>query len=117
MINSFSVIGAGAGSLAGGLIIKIGRRRTLLIFNVLSIFAISLTCFLNVNMIIVGKLLFGFTSGVLNIAAPSMLDETVPIYKLKVFGLATNAYICLGITLAMIMGLGFPEESDIEAMK
>lgn len=74
-------------------------------------------CFLNINMILAGKMLFGFTSGVLNIAAPKMLDETVPIYKLKIFGLATNLYICTGITLAMLMGFGFPKEGDITAMK
>jgi MFS family permease len=68
-------------------------------------------------MILVGKFLFGFTSGVINIAAPKMLDETVPTYMLKSFGLATNAYICLGITLAMIIGFGFPREGDTQAMK
>ena len=72
---------------------------------------------LNINSILVGKFLFGFTSGVINIAAPKMLDETVPTYMLKVFGLATNAYICLGITLAMVIGFGFPNENDLEAMK
>ena len=68
-------------------------------------------------MILIGKILFGITAGIINIAAPKMLDETVPVEWLKIFGLATNAYICVGITLAMIVGFGFPEEGDVEAMK
>lgn len=46
-----------------------------------------------------------------------MLDETVPIYKLKLFGLATNVYLCLGVTIAMVMGLWLPSPNDIEGMK
>ena len=46
-----------------------------------------------------------------------MITETVPGYKLKVFGLATNVYLCLGITIAMMMGLWLPGPHDIEGMK
>ena len=46
-----------------------------------------------------------------------MITETVPGYKLKVFGLATNVYLCLGVTIAMVMGLWLPERSDKPGME
>ena len=70
-------------------------------------------CFLNFYSILIGKFLFGFSAGVVAIAAPKMIDETCPIYKLKLFGLATNFYLCLGVTLAMLMGLWIPKSDDI----
>jgi hypothetical protein len=51
------------------------------------------------------------------VASPKMIDETVPVYKLKLFGLATNVYISLGVTMAMLMGLWLPNSDDIEGMK
>jgi len=66
---------------------------------------------------VIGKFLFGFSSGVINVAGPKMLDETVPTDLLGAFGIATNAYICLGIGLAMIVGAGLPEEGDIQGFK
>jgi len=74
-------------------------------------------CFLNFYSILFGKLAFGFASAVVVIAAPKMIDETCPIYKLKLFGLATNFYLSLGVTIAMVMGLWLPKPDDIDGMK
>ena len=74
-------------------------------------------CILNFYCLLFGKLLFGFGAGVVSTAAPKMLDETVPIYKLKSYGLCTNLYLSLGITVAMLMGLWLPREGEIELMK
>ena len=74
-------------------------------------------CILNFYCLLFGKLIFGFGAGVLSVAAPKMLDETVPTYKLKTFGLCSNMYLNLGITIAMIMGLWLPNKNDSEALK
>ena len=102
------------GSLSGGLIIPWGRRKTILLFNVVGIIAVVLSLALNLYTIIIGKLLFGICTGVINVAYPKMLDETVPLHLLGAFGIATNAYICFGIFLTMLMGAGLPEDGDIE---
>ena len=93
-----------------------GRRKTILIFNVLSMLSLCTTLILNLPAIVIGKFLFGFATGVINVACPKMLDETVPADLLGAFGIATNTYICLGIGLAMI-DPGLPEEGEIEAFK
>ena len=96
-MNFSAVFGLAIGSFAGGLIIPLGRRKTIIIFNAFTVFSIILTLFLSVPTIVIGKFLFGFCSGVINTAAPKMLDETVPEELLGAFGIATNAYICFGI--------------------
>ena len=94
-----------------------GRRKTILAFNILSIIGLCLTLVLSLTTIAIGKFLFGFAAGVINVACPKMLDETVPVNLLGAFGIATNAYINLGIGLAMVIGIGLPEEGGIEAFK
>lgn len=110
-------MGAGAGSLMGGAFIGGGRRKVLIWFNFLIILSTIPMCITNFWSILVGKLVYGFAAGVMLVASPKMLDETIPIYKLKIFGLATNVYLNLGITLAMIMGLWLPNVDDIEEIK
>ena len=60
---------------------------------------------------------FGFSAGVINVAGPKMLDETVPVDLLGAFGIATNLYVCLGISISVVIGFGLPKEGDIEAFK
>lgn len=72
---------------------------------------------LNLWAILVGKLFFGICAGVINIAGPKMLDETVPIHLIGAFGIATNTYICLGIFLATLLGAGLPKDGDLEGYK
>jgi hypothetical protein len=115
LMNAASCFGMGSGSLAGGFIIPIGRRKTIIYFNFLSIIATCLTLNLNIWSIIAGKLLYGFSSGVINIACPKMLDETVPLELIGGFGIATNTFICVGIFFGVALGMGLPEEGDIEA--
>ena len=110
VINVCSVVGMGTGSIAGGLIIPIGRRKTLIIFNLFSMVALGITLIENVWAISVGKLLFGFSAGVISIAAPKMLDETVPAHLVGAFGIMTNFYIAFGILLNFLLGLGLPQD-------
>jgi len=117
LINTAVMTGCGLGSLLGGLFIGSGRRKTLFIFNFIIIISTIFMCILNFWSILLGKLVFGFAAAVVMVAAPKMIDETVPGYKLKLFGLATNVYLSLGVTIAMIMGLWLPKTDDIDGMK
>lgn len=58
------MIGAGVGSLFGGAFIGRGRRKVLLRFNLLIIISTFLMCITNFWFILLGKLIFGFASGV-----------------------------------------------------
>lgn len=105
------------GSIIGGVVIPIGRRKTILIFNVIGLLALLATLVLNLYTILIGKFIFGFCSGIINVAGPKMLDETVPTSLLGAFGILTNTYICLGIFIGMLIGMGLPKDGDIEGFK
>ena len=96
LINVCSIVGMGLGAVLGGLIIPIGRRKTLIIFNIIAILSICLSLVQTMPCILVGKVIYGFAAQVLMIAGPKMLDETVPAHMLGDFGFLTNFYITIG---------------------
>ena len=113
IMSSSSILGALLGAIGGGVIIKFGRRKVLLWFNIVAAIAITLTMFLSVELICLGRLLFGICAGVFLVAAPKMLDETIPVSHLAIFGTVTNTFLSLGITVAIMMGVVLPADGDI----
>jgi facilitated trehalose transporter len=117
IISSAAIFGVVSGSLVGGKFIQKGRRLCLIIFNVFAAISVTLTMFLNLPMIILGRYLFGFCCGVFSVAGPKMLDETVPIQLSSTFGTATNTFLSGGIMIALLLGVGLPAGDDIEGQK
>ena len=46
-----------------------------------------------------------------------MLDETVPIHLSSTFGTATNTFLSGGIMVALLLGVGLPDDDDLEGQK
>ena len=91
-----SIVGICIGSLLGGDIIKYGRRFTILHFNIVGLLASCTIFTLNYNVMCVGRVVFGMSSGILLCATPKMIDETVPAKLLdKGFGASTAIIMCL----------------------
>ena len=63
MINVATMVGVTIGAVAGGELIRNGRRRTLFIANFIAIFSSFLVVFLNFWSICIGKFLFGIAAG------------------------------------------------------
>lgn len=68
-------------------------------------------------MICFGRFLFGICAGVFLVAAPKMIDETIPASHLAVFGTVTNTFLSLGITVAIMLGVVLPDDGDILGRK
>lgn len=117
IISSSAIFGVVTGSLCGGKFITGGRRKALIIFNILGAFAVSLTMVLNYWMIVVGRYFFGFCCGVFSVAGPKMLDETVPIHLNSKFGTATNSLLSGGIMVAVLLGALLPDDLDYQGQK
>ena len=97
MIGSSAVLGAVISSLfAGKIIIKLGRRKSLLIFNFIASLAVISTLFLNFYALCFGRLLFGFCGGIFQVVQPRMIEETVPHHLLSRFGIISNLSINAG---------------------
>ena len=62
LINVATMVGLALGSVAGGMMIGSGRRRTIFIMNFILILSTVATCCLNFWAICIGKFVFGFAA-------------------------------------------------------
>ena len=117
MINSSSVLGMCLGSLYAAQVINGGRRKLLIIFGIVGIASTALTLVASIWPIIIGRLIFGFSTGVFMTAGPRMLDECVPTHLLGKFGVYTNIYANTGILLCLLLGAGLPAADASNELK
>ena len=89
MIGSSFILGLSIGSILGGKFVSYGRRKVLIIVNILCAFSVIPTLFLNLWSICVGRFLYGLFSGMFLVLGPKMLDENIPSYLLGIFGTAS----------------------------
>ena len=60
-----------------------------------------------------GRLIYGFTAGIIMCATPKMLEETIPANVAeKGFGTSTNIFINTGNFLCMMLAAWMPENGD-----
>ena len=79
MIGSSIIVGLAAGSMFGGKIIQIGRRRTMLMMNLVGMFGVTMTLFENLYMLLLGRVIYGIAVGVQSVCMPRYLEEYIPI--------------------------------------
>lgn len=110
MISSSSVLGMCIGAITAAQIVYLGRRKLLIGFGILGIAATAVTLIPNVWIIILGRLIFGFCTGIYMTAGPRMLDECIPTHLLGSYGVYTNIYANFGVMLCLILGAGLPSD-------
>lgn len=76
----------------------------------LSAITIIPTLFLNIYLIVLGRLLTGFAGGVLNAGSMRMLEESVPPYLISTYGPLANVLFSFGLMLADLMGIFIPTD-------
>ena len=111
MISSAAITGLVIGSFAAGPLLKAGRRKAIILMNVIACLGVIPTLFLNIWAILVGKFVFGLASGTIIVASSIYLNETVPVEKSSTFDFTTNFGVILGITICLSLGLGLPDAS------
>jgi MFS family permease len=78
MIGAAIVVGMMIGSQLSGIIIKRGRRNALLLGNTMGMIACAATIDRNFYVILVARLFFGTSVGIINGACARIIEETVP---------------------------------------
>jgi|TARA_B110001450_G_C17563187_1_gene457651 MFS family permease len=110
ILSTSALVGIALGNIFGGDFVKNGRRKTIIIFNILGAIATCFTLILDFNSMCFGRMLFGFASGILSCATPKVLDETIPANLMdKGFGTSTNIIINFAFFAVLIMAMGMPE--------
>ena len=68
------------GAVAGGILMKIGRRRSQFICIFLGLVGVTLTMALRLWAILVGRFLFGASVGLFSAIIPRYVEEMVPAH-------------------------------------
>ena len=67
----------------------------------------------NLYVICAGRVVYGFVAGVMVVASPKILGETVPTHVMdKGFGIATNLSINFYIMVSMFLGMIMPTKVE-----
>ena len=117
-MSTASVLGISIGAILGGKIIAYGRRRAVLIFNIIGIIGSLLSVITNFYVILLGRLTFGFAAGVLVTACPKIVEETIPGHYMDYgYGTSTNLGINLFVMISLLSGLILPSESETSKLE
>ena len=110
-MSTASVLGISIGAIIGGKIIGYGRRRAVIIFDVLGIVGSLLSIITNLYVITLGRFVYGFAAGVLATACPKIVEETVPgNYMDYGFGTSTGIGVNTFVMISLLSGLLIPSD-------
>jgi len=105
------------GSLAGGKLMKIGRRKAQFVNISIGLVGTAMTAILNTENILLGRFLFGFSSGLLCTTIPRYVEETVPVHLFDNIGPIFNVSQGTGTFFSYLLGELLPADTDAEALK
>jgi len=112
IVSSCSVAGLGVGSIFGGGFIANGRKRIVTLFNWIGIVGCALSLVPNMYVLCIGRTIYGFASGVMVVAAPKILNETIPSHVLdNGYSCSTNLCLNVFILLSMLLSAGMPNDT------
>ena len=74
------VLGMTIGAITGGVLMKIGRRRSQFICIFLGLVGVRLTLITNIWALLVGRFLFGVSVGLFSAIIPRYVEEMVPAH-------------------------------------
>jgi SP family facilitated glucose transporter-like MFS transporter 1 len=110
LTTALFIPGGMIGSFLGGWMAdRIGRTRTILASHVFTIVGAILSCTCVVasspEMLMVGRVLVGITSGMANCVAPMILSEIAPFNYRGAFGTVHQLSVTIGIFLSSVFGM------------
>jgi MFS family permease len=105
--------GLAIGSLIGGIITpKLGLKRTIIISNILGLFANFLKQILSTETIISGRLLFGIACGISTFCYVKTLNDTIPSEVMYLYGGLVNGCFTFGIFASNFLGMIIPLDNE-----
>lgn len=103
------MFGLAVGSGFVGPILAKGRRKVIIAICLLGILGCGMSMVPNTYVVIAGRFIYGFSSGILIVAGSTVVHEIIPKHLLdKGYAQSTNLFICFGILISLALGLGAP---------
>ena len=116
LISSFAVGAMCIGTPVSGRLMKIGRLRVLDLAAIIGILGSGMTMYLNLYCLLAGRILYGFSLGLLVISWPRYMDEVLPPRSLSFYGGIYAFSIAFGTITAFLLALGLPKDDDKPAL-
>lgn len=98
------------GATVGGKLISIGRLKVLTIASIIGIIGVGITLIMNINFILGGRLLYGFSTGLIAVAMPRYMDEVLPSSLISLYGGMYCFSFAIATILAYLLALGLPPD-------
>ena len=112
------ILGTAIGAVSGGVLMKIGRRRSMFICLAIGLAGNSLTIDIDSFwLIMVGRLLFGASAGLYSSIVPKMMAETIPQHLLSS---AVGSFVTaqtFSQLIIFLLGEILPDDKDTEALR
>ena len=116
LISSSAIAGITIGSLAAGSICEMGRRKSMLGANLVCIVSTLVMLVEDLYVIMTGRFIQAFASGVILCASNLYLAETIPAHKRAIYANALNLGVVTGLLITTLMGLELPLPGTPEAV-
>ena len=115
-IGSSLMLGMTIGAVSGGIFMRIGRRKALIVACILGVGGYTATLWLNIYALIAGRCVVGFSCGLLSAIGPRYLEETIPQHLYN--SLATLYYSTMagGGVISYFSGELLPKNKNKEAL-
>ena len=112
-LGSSVILGMTLGAISGGILMQIGRRRSMFICLLIGIVGNFCTMSIhNFLMIMFGRFLFGYSVGLYSSIVPKMFEETIPIHLLSSMIAGFNCAQNVAIFTAFLLGAILPDDTD-----
>ena len=112
-LNSVVTIGACVGSVSGGSLAKhLGRRRSMMMMDIVGTFAIMLTLFPSYPLMLLGRSIAGIYVGFNTVVVSVYVRELAPAQVKGLAGALIQGMVCGGSMLCSGFGLGVPNSVE-----
>jgi len=113
-LNAAAICGVIIGQNLGSCLVKSGRSKTIIIFNMLAMIATTMTLVRNYYLMCTGRLLFGLCCGVIMFAGQKMLEETMHSSLVSWSGAVSMVFLFLGVLTQIAIGLMLPTDEQAQ---
>ena len=117
VVGSCSTITLMFSAACSGRLVKYGRRNALILSAVLGIIGTGITIYENVWAIIIGRLIYGLSVGIIAIAMPRLMEETVPSNLVGAYGGLYCLSFATATLLAYALAVFLPKDTETDALK
>jgi cyanate permease len=96
------------GAGVSGQAIKLGRRKVLMISAIIGAIGAAISMIESVSAIMTGRIIYGFSVGLIAIGMPRTMEETVPEHTVGTFGGLYCLSFATAVLIAYLLALILP---------